>query len=403
MRVWLMVWSVTICHVASKADGTELKTKVGGNAVTAASFALAEAGAKLGQQELFHYLASAFHAGEVPDKMYLPRGMFNIVNGGKHAGGNLKIQEFMIIPRGDIPFSEGLRQATTVYHHLGKLLAAKYGMAAKNLGDEGGFAPALESPHDALTIIEEAIKSAGFEVGRDMFLAMDCAATEFYDEAKKQYEITAGNWMSADQLINFYCDLVRDHPAIVSIEDGLAEQDYANWAALTAALGSKIMLVGDDLYTTNTRLITKGLEAKWANALLLKVNQIGSVSEAMAAARMVFCTCCLWYRGACLVLACALTPWCLFDLARVSSQAKGDCVAPVGRDHGFLDCRPCRRPGRAVHQDWGAGPGRTRGQVQPLVANRRGVDLAGQTHVSTLKFVATALELLGLPRAMALP
>jgi len=214
--------------------------------------------------------------------------MCNIINGGKHAGGNLKLQEFMIVPRGDIPFSEGIRQATTVYHHLGKLLGAKYGVSAKNLGDEGGFAPALNNPQEAVEVIEEAIRSAGLEVGKDMFLAMDCAASEFYDEEKKQYELTPGQWLSADELVQYYVDLVKAHPAIISIEDGLAEQDYDAWVKLTAALGDQIMLVGDDLYTTNTRLITRGLEAKWANALLLKVNQIGSIAESMNAAKMLF-------------------------------------------------------------------------------------------------------------------
>lgn len=273
--------------ILCKTDGTELKTRLGGNALTAASFALAEAGAKLAHKELYEHFSGAFF--DAPqEKYFLPRPMCNILNGGKHAGGNLKIQEFMIIPRGDIPFSEAIRQATTVYHHLGKLLAAKYGVSAKNLGDEGGFAPALNSPHEAIAIIEDSIRAAGFEVGKDMYIALDCAASEFYDEEKKLYELTPGEFLTPDQMVQFYVDLVRDHPAIVSIEDGLHEQDYATWQKLTAALGDKIMLVGDDLYTTNTRLITQGLEHKWANALLLKVNQIGTISESMAAAKMLF-------------------------------------------------------------------------------------------------------------------
>lgn len=207
-----------------KTDGTELKSIVGGNAITAASFALAEAGAKLAQKELFEHFSTSFFGEGGKDKYFLPRPMCNIINGGKHAGGGLKVQEFMIVPRGDIPFSEGLRQATTVYHHLGKLLAAKYGVSAKNLGDEGGYAPAVNNPQEAVSVIEDAIRAAGLEVGKDMFLAMDCAASEFYSEEKKQYELIADQWLSPDQLIQYYVDLVRDHPAIISIEDGLAEQ-----------------------------------------------------------------------------------------------------------------------------------------------------------------------------------
>ena len=271
-----------------KLDGTEFKTHLGGNALTAVSFALAEAAANLSQKQLFEVFASSFHGDALPEKYFLPRPMCNIINGGKHAGGNLKPQEFMIVPRGDIPFSEGIRQVAQVYTNLRKLLIKKYGVSASNLGDEGGFAPALNTPSEALTVIEDAIRGSGFEVGKDIFLALDPAASEFYDEEKKTYEVIAGEHLTGDQMVQFWVDLVRDHPAIISIEDGLAEQDYASWVKLNAALGGKIMLVGDDLYTTNTRLIKQGLENKWANALLLKVNQIGTISEAMDAAKLLF-------------------------------------------------------------------------------------------------------------------
>eukprot|EP00455_Lapot_gusevi_P033619 TRINITY_DN367_c0_g1_i1.p2 TRINITY_DN367_c0_g1~~TRINITY_DN367_c0_g1_i1.p2 ORF type:complete len:280 (-),score=144.25 TRINITY_DN367_c0_g1_i1:72-911(-) len=214
--------------------------------------------------------------------------MCNILNGGKHAGGNLKIQEFMIVPRRGLPFSEQLRFATTVYHHLGKLLGQKYGLSAKNLGDEGGFAPPLNNPEETIQTIEEAIRIAGFEVGRDIFIALDCASSEFYNEETKQYELEPNRWLTTDELIEYYVKLVNEHPAIISIEDGLAEKDYAGWIKLNAALGNRIQLVGDDLYTTNTNLITQGIQHHWANALLLKVNQIGTITESMNAARMLY-------------------------------------------------------------------------------------------------------------------
>uniref|UniRef100_A0A2R5L0F2 Enolase n=2 Tax=Hirondellea gigas TaxID=1518452 RepID=A0A2R5L0F2_9CRUS len=229
-----------------KADGTQLKENIGGNAITASSFAIAEAGAKLNKIELFQHFANAFHQN-----------------------------------------SAGLRYVTTVYHHLGKILVESYGKSARNLGDEGGFAPPLKDANEALKCIEKAIETAGFQCGTDIFLALDCAASEFYHEEKKQYEISPGKYLDSTALIGFYENLVKDHPALVSIEDGLHEKDYEGWINLTERLSS-IMCVGDDLYTTNTDLIKKGIKEKWANALLLKVNQIGTISEAMEAARLVF-------------------------------------------------------------------------------------------------------------------
>jgi len=270
------------------ADGTQLKTKLGGNAITAASFAIAEAGAKLANKELYAHLASFFHQ-QVPTKFSLPRPMVNIVNGGKHAGGDLRIQEFMIVPAAGRSFKENLRIVTEVYHALGKLLVKKKGLSAKNLGDEGGFAPDLQSPHEALSIIEEAIGLAGFKVGEDVFLALDCASSEFYADGK--YEIEKGKFLGSTDLVQYYLKLKKDHPALISIEDGFDEKDYEGWTAMTAAFAKEypsFMIVGDDLYTTNTELITKGVAGKWANSLLLKVNQIGTVSESMDAARLIF-------------------------------------------------------------------------------------------------------------------
>jgi len=197
----------------------------------------------------------------------------------------------MIVPKGGISFAETLRIAATVYHHLSKILVAEKGPSAKNLGDEGGFAPPLKSVHETLKYIERAIVAAGFGVGEEVFLALDCAASEFYDHKTSKYEVEKGKHLSTDQLVQYYLQLKKDHPALISIEDGLDEKDYDGWVKMTEAFAKEhkdFMIVGDDLYTTNTDLIEKGVKAKWANALLLKVNQIGSITEAMNAARMIF-------------------------------------------------------------------------------------------------------------------
>ena len=272
------------------ADGDELKSNLGGNSITAASFALATAGAAVKNEELFLYLANAFHNGKTEGlKYHLPTPMVNILNGGKHAGGRLQIQEFMILPKENQSFREKLRCVAEVYQHLGKILVEAAGPSAKNVGDEGGFAPNLETADEALNYIEQAIVKAGYKVGEDVFLALDAASSEFYDSETKKYEITQGkDYYTSEEMVEYYAQLVERHPAIVSIEDGLEEKDYEGWKKLTERLGSKIMLVGDDLYTTNTRLIKQGIEEKWANSLLLKVNQIGSITEAMNAARMIF-------------------------------------------------------------------------------------------------------------------
>jgi len=240
----------------------------------------------LAKEELFQFLSRQFNKDK--KKFSLPIPLVNILNGGKHAGGDLKIQEFMIVPHGDKSFKESLRKVTTIYHHLGNILTKKIGKSAKNLGDEGGFAPSLDSPDQALTFIEEAIQSAGYKVGEEVKLAMDCAASEFYNKETKKYEVIKGKYFSSGEMITFYEDLIKNHPAICSIEDGLDEQDYDGWKELTKRLGDQIMIVGDDLYTTNTNLIKKGIEEKWATALLLKVNQIGTITESMDAARLIF-------------------------------------------------------------------------------------------------------------------
>jgi enolase len=270
-------------------DGTELKTNLGGNSITAASFAVATAGANLAQEELYEYLARNYRKDDAATRKYsIPTPLVNILNGGKHAGGKLKIQEFMIVPRSDIEFKEALRIVTEIYHTLGSLLAKEKGPSSKNVGDEGGFAPLLETPDEALTFIERATEKAGFTVGKDIFLALDAAASEFYDRETGKYEFIEGTWLTSDETVDAYAQLIKDHPALISLEDALDEKDYDGWKKLTQKLSASVQIVGDDLYTTNTRLIKQGIEEKWATALLLKVNQIGTISEAVDAANLIF-------------------------------------------------------------------------------------------------------------------
>lgn len=304
---------VDLDRIICETDGTELKETVGGNACTAASFALAESGSVLSEMQLFQYLSEQFDIISNPQenqakvdsnlnndqnlndtvrvfkqKRYrIPTPFFNILNGGKHAGGNLRIQEFMISPREDMPFPEQLRMASEVYHKLGSLLAKEKGPSSRNLGDEGGYAPQLNSPEEAITLIENAIQIAGYEPGHDIRIALDAAATEFYNQQTKTYEIEEGLNKTGPEMIDYWKEMIEKHPSIISIEDPLEEKDYENWIKLNEEIGDKVKLVGDDLYTTNVNTIAKGIEEKWCNALLLKVNQIGTISEAMRAAKLV--------------------------------------------------------------------------------------------------------------------
>ncbi len=272
-------------------DGTKYKEKLGGNTTTAVSFAVAEAGAKLLQVELFQHLAAVFHRDkDVPAKFSLPRPMFNILNGGVHAGGDLQFQEFMLVPAAGRLFREQLRMVSEVYHSLGALLVKKYGKGARNLGDEGGYAPALKTAHEALSLIEEAVTAAHYSVGKDMFVALDPASSQFYDEEKARYQVETDRWITSDELIQYYLSLIDQHPALISIEDGFADTDPQGWVKFARVMKGKhphILLVTDDITTTNPELIQKGLDEGWGNSLLLKVNQIGTVSESMDAARLV--------------------------------------------------------------------------------------------------------------------
>jgi enolase len=254
-------------------DGTKNKSSLGANAILGVSLATARAAAISSNQSLFKYLGGN-------SAKTLPVPMMNILNGGAHADTNVDIQEFMIAPIGAQSFKESLRWGAEIYHSLKSVLKKK-GLAT-SIGDEGGFAPNLESNRAALDLILVAIENAGFKAGTQIALAMDVAATEFFEEGKYKFE---GKLLTSDQMIAYYSELVSAYP-LVSIEDPLDEDDWSGWGKLTAELGEKIQIVGDDLFVTNIERITKGIESKTANALLVKVNQIGSLTETIDAVNL---------------------------------------------------------------------------------------------------------------------
>ena len=276
------------CDKQLKAiDGTDNKSNLGGNTTTAVSFCLADVGAHSKGLELYQYI-SQIYGTEIIQKS-LPTPMVNIINGGKHSvTGDLKIQEFMIFPNENMPALTQNRIVCEVYYALKKILANKYGHGATSIGDEGGFCPPIYTCEEALQVIEEAIVAANYIVGQDVFLALDCAASEYYNEETKMYEVEKGMFLTGDQLIEYYSAIMAKHPALKSIEDGFHETDYTSWTKFTALHRDNIMIVGDDLFTTNSALITRGLSEKWANTLLLKVNQIGTISEAVESAKLMF-------------------------------------------------------------------------------------------------------------------
>lgn len=252
-------------------DGTPTKKKVGANAILAVSMAAAKAAAAQVGVPLYKYLGG-------PNAKVLPVPMMNIVNGGAHSDAPIDFQEFMIVPKDFPTFSEALRAGTEIFHALkGEL--KKRGLSTA-IGDEGGFAPAFTSAEDALDTIAKAVKAAGYKFGGNVFIALDAASSEFYDAAKKSYifKKSDGSKMSADQLVAYYQQLCAKYP-IISIEDGCSENDWAGWKKLTDALGDKVQLVGDDLFVTNVEFLRKGIDLGVANSILVKVNQIGSLTE----------------------------------------------------------------------------------------------------------------------------
>ena len=254
-------------------DGSKNKSNLGANAILGVSLATARAVALSKNQSLFKYLGGQ-------EAKTLPVPMMNILNGGAHADTNVDIQEFMIAPIGAENFKESLRWGAEIYHSLKSVLKKK-GLAT-SIGDEGGFAPNLESNRAALDLILVAIENAGFKAGSEIALAMDVAATEFFADGKYKFE---GKQLTSDQMIDYYSELVKSYP-LVSIEDPLDEDDWSGWAKLTANLGEKIQIVGDDLFVTNPERLQRGIDSKTANALLVKVNQIGSLTETIDAVNL---------------------------------------------------------------------------------------------------------------------
>ncbi len=254
-------------------DGTKNKSRLGANSILGVSLAVAKASAESADLSLFRYLGG-------PNAHILPVPMMNILNGGAHADTNVDIQEFMIAPIGAPTFRESLRWGAEIYHAL-KSVLKKRGLAT-SVGDEGGFAPNLESNRAALDLIIEAISLAGFKPGSDIALAMDVAATEFHDAGKYTFE---GSSKSSDQMIAYYKELVDSYP-LVSIEDPLNEEDWAGWTEMTKVLGSRVQIVGDDLFVTNPERLARGIASDTANALLVKVNQIGTLTETLDAVDM---------------------------------------------------------------------------------------------------------------------
>ena len=259
-------------------DGTENKAKLGANATLGVSLAVARAAAASLGMSLYNYIGGV-NAKE------LPVPMMNIMNGGKHADSGLTVQEFMIMPVGAKTFSECMRMGVEVYHNLKKVLKEK-GLSTA-VGDEGGFAPNVSSEKEAIELILEAIKKAGYEPGKDICLALDAASTEMFDEAKKigkdgYYFWKTGEFKTREQMIDFIVDLANSYP-IISIEDGLAEEDWESWKVLTEKIGDKIQLVGDDLFVTNIKRLQKGIDNNTANSILIKLNQIGTLTETLDA------------------------------------------------------------------------------------------------------------------------
>jgi enolase len=254
-------------------DGTETKERLGANAILGVSMALADAGAKASGLPLYRYLGGA-------SARTLPVPMMNILNGGAHADNNVDIQEFMVLPVGAPSFKEGLRWGAEIYHGLKSVLKGR--KLATGVGDEGGFAPNLGSNEEALKLISEAIQKAGFKLGKDVFLGLDCAASEFHDGKGYTFE---GKKLKSDDLVAYYAGLTKRHP-VITIEDGFGEGDWKGWKAMTDALGDKLQIVGDDLFVTNPKILAKGIQEGVANAILIKLNQIGTVTETLRAVDM---------------------------------------------------------------------------------------------------------------------
>jgi enolase len=269
---------IDIDRMMIELDGTHNKSRLGANAILGVSMAVARAASQECGLPLYRYLGGI-------GACTLPVPMMNILNGGSHADNSIDIQEFMVMPIGASSFSEGLRMGTEIFHHLKKVL--KSNGYSTNVGDEGGFAPNLKSNEEAIETVLMAIEKAGYKPGEDIVIALDAAASEFYNEEEKVYHFhkSGGKKMSSEEMVEFWANWAAKYP-IASIEDGLYEDDWNGWSLLTQKLGSKIQLVGDDLFVTNTQRLKKGIDNKIANSILVKVNQIGTLTETIEAVNM---------------------------------------------------------------------------------------------------------------------
>jgi enolase len=263
---------VSVDHVMLALDGTENKSKLGGNAILAVSLATARAAANALGQPLYKYLGG-------PNARVLPVPLMNVINGGKHADNSVDFQEFMIVPAGFDTFKEALRAGVETFHALKKVLSSK-GLNT-NVGDEGGFAPDLKSNREALDLLMIAIEKAGYKAGEQMFIALDPAASEVYKDGKYHLE-GDGKVLSSDEMVSYWVDWINNYP-IVSLEDGLAEDDWDAWKSITDQVGKRCQLVGDDLFVTNSKRLQMGIDRGVANSILVKVNQIGSLTETLEA------------------------------------------------------------------------------------------------------------------------
>jgi enolase len=259
-------------------DGTENKANLGANAMLAVSMAVAKAAAQESGQMLYNYVGGV-------NARTLPVPMMNILNGGSHADNSIDFQEFMVMPFGANSFSEGLRMGTEVFHHLKAVLHDKG--YSTNVGDEGGFAPNLASNTEAIEYVLKAIEKAGYRPGEDMWIAMDAAASEFYNAEEKVYHFhqSTGEKLTSDEMVSFWKDWSEKYP-IISIEDGLDEDDWIGWKSMTESIGDRVQLVGDDLFVTNVKRLSQGIQSNTANSILVKVNQIGTLTETIEAVQM---------------------------------------------------------------------------------------------------------------------
>ncbi len=288
---WDALDQVEIDNFLIGLDGTENKSRLGANAILGVSLAVAHAAANALGIPLYRYLGGVY-------AHILPVPMMNILNGGKHAVDSADLQEFMIVPAGAASFAEALRWGSETYHALKSVLKSRG--YATNVGDEGGFAPSLKSNAEAVEVIVEAIEAAGYKPGKDIYIALDPAASEFYDAERKLYVLKKeGKELTGEEMVDFYADWIEKYP-IISLEDGLAEDDWENWKILNEKLGGKVQLVGDDIFVTNVERIKRGIDEKTANSVLIKLNQIGTLTETIDAielARKAGWTCVVSHRS----------------------------------------------------------------------------------------------------------